>query len=173
MSRFGAAISVCALAVLLGVAGIAVGAGEPGPLTVKPGTLTGTLMTSSGEPLADKTLVLMQEGKAVGAVITNGRGQYVLEGLQPGSYDIIAPGAPPFRIAVTPEATTNVLTLMIPGGAAPSAAGPGAGGAADEPGLTKTQWVWIGVGAGAVAVAVPLVAAGGGGGGGGGGPVSD
>lgn len=145
--------SLCMVFVLLCGIAFSAYAEEPVSVTLRPGTLSGTLTDAKGVAIPDKPVVLMRDGKAIGSVTTDEFGKYIFEGVEPGTYEIVVPGAPPLKFVVAADGTASTLTLMLPEGA------PAASGVAAGSGLSNTQWVWVGVGAGAIAVAVPIVAA--------------
>lgn len=84
---------------------------------------------TSGVPVPEASAtVIASDGRAVGSVVTDACGEFVVDDLDPGSYTVIAAGYPPTAVEVNLEAAapTETVINLRPPTAADAATGNGA-----------------------------------------------
>lgn len=146
-SRAGAA-AIVALFMLGAV--VSYGATKPEMLTVKPGTLSGVVMDSTGKALANVALQVEQGGKVISETRSGEKGKYTLAGIPAGKLDLLVGGHVPMHLLAAADSEVTQLQIVVPQR--------GSYSAGEFASLTGTQWIWVGAGAGAAAiVATPII----------------
>lgn len=82
------------------------------------GSLTGTIVSRNGLPVAGKAVTVSQGRKTLGSTKTSGKGQFQVSGLRPGVYQITAGDETSVVRAWTPEAAppkARKMALLVQG----------------------------------------------------------
>ena len=100
------------------------GAIEKTAVTLAAGDIKGTLSDATGKPLVGVTVALRRDGKVLMTAVSDKTGQFTLQKVKAGHYELLTPGMNPLPLRASTRSGVTTLKLVMPIRKTYAAAGP-------------------------------------------------